>query len=65
MVVRRTLVSVFSAGFGAASVLGVLAFFDTNLARFALSNALLVFLSMGALAFIWLDFIFRTNFLRS
>lgn len=65
MVVRRTMVWLISAGFGAACLFGVLAFFDTNLDRFALSNALLVFLSMGALAFIWLDFILRTNYLRT
>ena len=65
MNVRRVVVWLVSVGFGAACVLGALRLFDTTLEKFALSNALLVFLSMGALAFIWLDFVFRTNYLRS
>ncbi len=65
MNVRRVTVWVVSLAFGLASVLGVLRLFDTSLERFALSNALLIFLSMGSLAFIWLDFVFRTNYLRS
>jgi len=65
MKVRRAAVWVFSLAFGLASVLGALRLFDTSLERFALSNALLIFLSMGSLAFIWLDFVFRANYLRS
>jgi hypothetical protein len=65
MAARRVVVWVVSAGFGAICVLAALRLFDTNLDKFAPGNALLVFLSMGALAFIWLDFIFRTNYLRS
>ncbi len=65
MIVRRSVVWLVSVGFGAACVLGALRLFDTTLDKFSLSNALLVFLSMGALAFIWLDFIFRTQYLRS
>lgn len=65
MVVRRMVVWVISLGFGAACVFGALTLFNTTFEKFALSNALLVFLSMGALAFIWLDFIFRTDYLRS
>jgi hypothetical protein len=65
MAARRVVVWVISAGFGAICVLAALRLFGTTLDKFAPGNALLVFLSMGALAFIWLDFIFRTNFLRS
>lgn len=65
MKLRRVTVWLFSVAFGLASVLGALRLFDTNLEKFALSNALLIFLSMGALAFIWLDFLFRTEYLRS
>jgi hypothetical protein len=65
MTLRRVTVWLFSVAFGLASVLGALRLFDTNLERFAFSNALLIFLSMGALAFIWLDFLFRTEYLRS
>ena len=44
MSVRRVIVWVFSLAFGLATVFGALRLFDTNLERFALSNALLVFL---------------------
>ena len=62
---RRVVVWVISAAFGAICVLAALRLFDTTLEKFAPGNALLVFLSMGSLTFIWLDFIFRTNYLRS
>lgn len=65
MKLRRAGLWLCSVAFGLASVLGALRLFDTSLERFALPNALLIFLSMGALAFIWLDFVFRTNYLRS
>lgn len=65
MAARRVVVWVISTGFGAVCVLAALRLFDTTLDKFAPGNALLVFLSMGALAFIWLDFLFRTNYLRS
>jgi hypothetical protein len=54
-----------SAAFGLICVLAALRLFDTTLERFAPGNALLVFLSMGSLAFIWLDFLLRTDYLRS
>jgi hypothetical protein len=65
MKLRRAMVWLFSLAFGLVSVLGALRLFDTSLEKFALSNALIIFLSMGALAFIWLDFLFRTEYLRS
>jgi hypothetical protein len=65
MKVRRAIVWVISLGVGAASVVGVLLAFGTTLTKFSYANALLVFLSIGSLAFIWLDFILRTQYLRS
>ncbi|HET7010843.1 MAG TPA: hypothetical protein VFI11_08725 [Anaerolineales bacterium] len=65
MNLRRTIVWIASALAGAASVVGVLLVFGTTLEKFSTVNALLVFLSMGSLTFIWLDFIFRTQYLRS
>jgi hypothetical protein len=65
MLARRLLVWGISAAFGLICVLAALRLFDTTLERFAPGNALLVFLSMGSLAFIWLDFLFRTQYLRS
>lgn len=65
MSVRRTIVWVVSGLTGTAAVGGVLIVFSTTLAKFSFANALLVFLSIGSLAFIWLDFILRTQYLRS
>jgi hypothetical protein len=62
---RRAVVWLVSAGFGAACVLAALRLFETTLVKFALSKAVLIFLSMGALAFSWLDFVIRTKCLRS
>ena len=65
MSVRRSIVWVVSTVTGAAAVGGVLIVFSTTLAKFSFANALLVFLSIGSLAFIWLDSILRTQYLRS
>jgi hypothetical protein len=65
MTVRRTIVWIASTFAGAASVVGALLLFNTTLDKFSVANALLVFLSIGSLAFIWLDFVFRTEYLRS
>ena len=65
MSIRRTIVWIVSTLAGAAAVGGVLIAFSTTLAKFSTANALLVFLSIGSLAFIWLDFVLRTQYLRS
>ena len=65
MSVRRSIVWVVSTVTGAAAVGGVLIAFSTTLEKFSFANALLVFLSIGSLAFIWLDSILRTQYLRS
>ena len=65
MSVRRIIVWIVSVGAGAVSVAGVLMVFGTTLTKFSFTNALLVFLSIGSLAFIWLDFVLRTRYLRS
>ncbi|MGA9532370.1 MAG: hypothetical protein WBR18_06605 [Anaerolineales bacterium] len=65
MTVRRSIVWVISVVFGVAVTYGTIAFFGTTLARFSISNALLVFFSIGSLAFIWLDFILRTQYLHN
>jgi len=62
---RRVAVWILSALIGAAGAAGIILAFRTTLERFSYANALLVFLALGALAFIWLDFVFRTNYLRS
>jgi hypothetical protein len=39
--------------------------FGTDAYKFALSNVALLFLSLGATAFIWLDYAFGTQYLKS
>jgi len=65
MNVRRAIVWVFSMVFGFVSAAGVILVFGTTLEKFSVVNAFLVFVSFAALAFIWLDFILRTEYLRS
>jgi hypothetical protein len=62
---RRAIVWVFSMAFGLVMVTAVILFFGTTLEKFSIVNASLVFLSFGALAFIWLDLILQTQYLRS
>lgn len=64
MAARRGIVWGASIFFGILSTIGVIAGFQTTLDKFSISNAILVFLSMAGLAFIWLDYIFRTDYLR-
>jgi hypothetical protein len=51
--------------FGAAVSYGTLLVFNTTISKFSPANTLLVFVSMGSLAFIWLDFILMTRYLKS
>jgi hypothetical protein len=39
--------------------------FGTDFTKFALSNVLLLILSIGGIAFIWLDYFLDTQFLKS
>ena len=65
MTARRSIVWIASIVFGLVSAAGVLMFFHTTLERFSIVNAFLVFASFAALAFIWLDWILHTQYLRS
>ena len=65
MNVRRAIVWITSIAFGLVNAAGVILVFGTTLEKFSVVNAFLVFISFAALAFIWLDFIFRTKYLRS
>jgi len=62
---RRTIVWIISLLFGLISTAGVLFLFQTSIDKFAVGNALLVFLAAGSLAFIWLDYVLRTKYLGS
>ena len=65
MIARRVIVWVASVVFGLVSSAGVILAFQTTLEKFSVVNAFLVFVSFAALAFIWLDWIFHTQYLRS
>ncbi len=65
MTARRVLVWTISTVFGLVTAVGVILAFQTTLEKFSVVNAFLVFISFGALAFIWLDFILSTKYLRS
>jgi len=65
MNVRRAIVWVVSIVFGLASSAGVIRAFHTTLEKFSTVNAFLVFVSFAALAFIWLDWLLQTKYLRS
>ena len=65
MIARRVIVWIASIIFGLASAAGVILAFQTTLDKFSVVNATLVFISFAALAFIWLDWILHTQYLRS
>ncbi len=63
---KRVILWVLSALFGAAVTAGIIYVgFATTPERFAYSNVLLLFLSFGAVAFIWLDYLLKTDYLKS
>ena len=62
---RRTIVWIISLLFGLISTAGVLFLFQTSIDKFSVGNAILVFFAAGGLAFIWLDYVLRTEYLRS
>ena len=65
MNIRRAIVWGISIIFGAISVVGVIVLFGTTLEKFSITGALLIFLSLGSFAFIWLDFFLKTEYLRT
>ncbi|HLC04106.1 MAG TPA: hypothetical protein VJK02_13795 [Anaerolineales bacterium] len=70
MNIRRTIVWVVSVIFGIATSAGVIAYFHSDFTEFSVGlfpgDLTLVFLlSFASLAFIWLDFILKTEYLRS
>jgi hypothetical protein len=62
---RRVIVWAISLVFGLISTVGIILFFGTTLEKFSIANAILVFLSSAGIAFIWLDYLLRTQYLRS
>ncbi len=62
---KRVILWIVSALFGAAITAGIIFVgFGTTPERFAYSNVLLLFLSFGAIAFIWLDYFLKTDYLK-
>jgi hypothetical protein len=62
---RRTIVWTISILTGIVSTIVTIAVFGTTLEKFTVGNAILVFASTGSIVFIWLDYILRTQYLRS
>jgi hypothetical protein len=70
MNIRRTIVWAISAIFGIIAAAGVIVVFRSNFTEFTVGLfpgdlPLVLLLSFASLAFIWLDFILRTEYLRS
>ncbi len=65
MKIRRVMVWGISLVVGFAASIGAIAIFQTTLDKFSMSNALLICLAFGSLAFIWLDYLLKTEYLRS
>ncbi|HRE27038.1 MAG TPA: hypothetical protein PK954_10425 [Anaerolineales bacterium] len=62
---KRLILWIVSALFGAAMTVAIVYVgFATTPERFAYSNVLLLFLSFGAIAFIWLDYFLKTDYLK-
>ena len=61
---RRWIVWTISVVTGLVATVAVILAFQTTIDKFSVSNALLIFVSFGSLAFIWLDLILQTNYLR-
>jgi len=74
MMTKRLVVWAGSVAFGLVSTaivifpdiqLGPIAIgFGTTIEKFAYSNVLLLFLAMGSIAFIWLDYLLKTDYLK-
>lgn len=65
MTARRAIVWTFSIVTGIVSTVVTILIFNTTLDKFTIGNAILVFASTGSIVFIWLDYILRTQYLRS
>ncbi len=68
--IRRAIVWAVSGVFGIVASAGLILYFHSDLAEFTLGLfpgdlPLVLLLSFASLAFIWLDFIFKTDYLRS
>jgi hypothetical protein len=65
MTTRRIVVWFASLVVGVAAAFGVIMAFGTTIQHFSITNAILVAVSIGAVAFIWLDYFLKTHYLRS
>jgi hypothetical protein len=68
--IRRAIVWVVSGVFGITASAGLILYFHSNFAEFTVGLfpgdlPLVLLLSFASLAFIWLDFVFKTDYLRS
>jgi hypothetical protein len=71
MTIRRVIVWVVSIAIGLALTAATIAFFGVGFEKFSTGFLfigdlpLLLFLGYGSFAFIWMDYLFRTKYLRT
>jgi hypothetical protein len=64
MGIRRMIVWITSAIFGATSVFFTTMIFHTSTTLLPLTSTILIFLSFYGLAFLWLDYFLKTQYLQ-
>jgi hypothetical protein len=65
MAIRRTIVWIMSTITGAILASGTIMIFNNSLNDLSFGSTLLIFISFSSLAFLWLDYIFKTEYLHT
>jgi hypothetical protein len=65
MAIRRVILWALSGLAGLAGAAGIITAFGTTLEKFSPLNAVVVVFGLGGLTFIWLDYLLKTDYLRS
>jgi hypothetical protein len=65
MATRRTIVWILSTILGAILASGTIMIFNKSLNNLSFGSTLLIFISFSSLAFLWLDYFFKTEYLRT
>ena len=65
MATRRTIVWILSTILGAILASGTIMIFNKSLNNLSFGSTLLIFISFTSLAFLWLDYFFKTEYLRT
>jgi len=65
MATRRTIVWILSTILGAILASGTIMIFNKSLNNLSFGSTLLIFISFTSLAFLWLDYFLKTEYLRT